>query len=250
MLVRLQKRLADAGFGSRREVERWIANHRISVNGAIATLGVKVDEKSIIRLDGKLLKLQKKDQVQESKILIYNKPEGQICARIDHKSSIFKYLPPVRGSRWISIGRLDINTSGLILFCTDGHLANKLMHPSLAFDREYSVRVSGIVTEEKIKNLKYGVELEDGYSRFSDVVKNDDLNHRVDLKPRFNNWFTVCMQTGRKNEVRRLMASQQLQVNRLKRVRYGPIFLPASVRRGGWEYLPKVTVDRLYELCE
>ena len=178
------------------------------------------------------------------RVLAYYKPEGELCTRHDPEGrrTVFDRLPKIRGSRWISVGRLDANTSGLLLFTTDGELANRLMHPSRQVEREYLVRVFGEVTEQKVRNLVKGVELEDGLARFEDVVYagGEGMNHT----------FYVVINEGRNREVRRLWESQECTVSRLKRVRYGDIFLDKKLPRGGWMELDLKEVNYLRELVE
>lgn len=238
---KLQKILAARGFGSRREIEKWIADGRVQVNGKQAKLGDRASNSDVIELDNR-----KVDQKPQShRVIIYNKPEGEITTRKDKEGrpTVFDHLPQVSGQRWINIGRLDINTSGLLLFTTDGELANKLMHPSSQIDREYLVRVFGEVTEQHIDNLLTGVELEDGMAKFSDITEKERDSGQ-------NRWFTVCLMEGRNREVRRLWESQEVQVNRLKRVRYGPILLPSYVRPGQWVDLDVKDVRMLYKTCD
>jgi len=237
---KLQKILASRGLGSRRGMEKKISEGCIKVNGKVAKLGDRAMESDRIEIDGKLIPA-KLDSVR---VILYNKPEGQICTRQDERGreTVFEALPRLKNQRWINIGRLDINTSGLLLFSTDGDLANKLMHPSSEIDREYVVRVFGQVTDEHLENMRQGVMLEDGMARFTDISQGEQDGGA-------NKWFTVCLKEGRNREVRRLWESQELQVNRLKRVRYGPIFLPSFIKTGQWIDLEKQDISALYRAC-
>ncbi len=223
---RLQKVLAAAGHGSRREIERWIESGRIQVNGRRAQLGDRVTGSDKIEIDGRRVDHQTTQSYV--RVLLYNKPEGEICSRSDPEGrpTVFDRLPPLKGERWVAVGRLDFNTSGLLLFTNDGGLANKLMHPSSNIDREYSVRVYGNVDEDMLQRLKEGILLDDGVARFSDIVPGQAKGA--------NRWFTVTLMEGRNREVRRLWESQQVEVNRLKRVRFGPVFLPSYTLPGEW----------------
>lgn len=237
---KLHKLLAQAGCGSRREMERVIAAGRVSVNGKAATLGDRATVRDVIKLDGKPVKLGAAPG-SESIVLIYNKPEGEICSRSDPEGrrTVYESLPKLAAGRWISVGRLDYNTSGLLLFTTDGVLANKLMHPSSVIEREYLCRVLGHVDEPLIKRMTEGVMLDDGIARFSDVVEGGGEGA--------NRWFYVVVMEGRNREVRRLWESQDVQVSRLKRVRYGKVFLPSKLRQGQWSEMPVKEVDALYK---
>lgn len=228
MSEKLQKVLANAGVGSRREMERWIEQGRVSVNGSIATLGARVEEKDEIRVDGNVLSARA--QQIPCRVIIYNKPEGEICSRKDPegRKTVFDRLPRIAQGRWISVGRLDINTSGLLLFTNDGELANRLMHPSHEVEREYAVRVFGEVTEQTIRQLQKGVTLEDGEAHF------DSVKRRVAADDSVNQWFTVTLKEGRNREVRRLWESQDVKVSRLIRTRYGNIELPNRLPTGAW----------------
>ncbi|KOO03593.1 23S rRNA pseudouridine(2605) synthase RluB [Vibrio nereis] len=244
MNEKLQKVLARAGHGSRRELEALIKAGRVSVNGVVAKLGERLeDENAVVRIDGHIVSAKAQEEVI-CRVLAYYKPEGELCTRHDPEGrrTVFDRLPKIRGSRWISVGRLDANTSGLLLFTTDGELANRLMHPSRQVEREYLVRVFGEVTEQKVKNLVRGVELEDGMARFEDVVYagGDGMNHT----------FYVAINEGRNREVRRLWESQETTVSRLKRVRYGDIYLDKKLPRGGWMELDLKQVNYLRELVE
>ncbi|OLQ87743.1 23S rRNA pseudouridylate synthase B [Vibrio ponticus] len=244
MNEKLQKILARAGHGSRRELEALIKAGRVSVNGMVAKLGERLeDESAIVRIDGHVVSVKASEEVV-CRVLAYYKPEGELCTRHDPEGrrTVFDRLPKIRGSRWISVGRLDANTSGLLLFTTDGELANRLMHPSRQVEREYLVRVFGEVNEQKVKNLVRGVQLEDGMARFEDVVYagGEGMNHT----------FYVAINEGRNREVRRLWESQETTVSRLKRVRYGDIYLDKKLPRGGWMELPLKEVNYLRELVE
>lgn len=225
---RLQKLLANLGLGSRREIERWIAAGRVTVNGKTAKLGDRVGDKDSILVDHKPVRMGKNRQV-EHRVILYNKPEGELVTRDDPEGrpTVFKQLPRLKTGRWIAVGRLDINSSGLMLFTTDGQLANRLMHPSQQVEREYSVRVLGDVSEKMLETLVNGVELEDGPARFEEIVKSGGEGA--------NRWFHVVIMEGRNREVRRLWDAVGVTVNRLKRVRFGPIFLgslPVGRSRG------------------
>jgi 23S rRNA pseudouridine2605 synthase len=238
---RIQKVLAKAGLGSRREMERVIEEGRVIVNGEKAKLGDKVKPSDDLRLDGKAVKVENE---KVRRVLIYNKPEGEICTRKDPEGrhTVFDRLPKLPGERWIAVGRLDINTSGLLLFTNDGEMANRLMHPSRQIEREYAVRVLGDVQQEHIDAMCKGVELEDGPAKFTDVQFFDGKGS--------NQWFHVVIMEGRNREVRRLWESQGFQVSRLKRVRYGSVFLESTVRAGTWQELPKKEIDKLAATVE
>ncbi|MDX1634278.1 MAG: 23S rRNA pseudouridine(2605) synthase RluB [Marinobacter sp.] len=235
---RLQKLLARAGIGSRREVETWIEAGRVTVNGQPAEPGQKASPADRVELDGRRLDLSATTQTVR-RVLMYNKPEGEVCTRKDPEGrpTVFDSLPRLKDQRWIAIGRLDINTTGLMLFTTDGELANRLMHPSHEVDREYAVRVFGEVDEAMLQRLLEGVMLEDGVARFSDITPAGGSG--------INQWFHVTLFEGRNREVRRLWESQGLQVSRLKRVRYGPAFLPSRLSVGRWEEMNQKGVDDL-----
>lgn len=236
---KLQKVLARLGMGSRRDIEGWISAGRVTVNGVVATLGQRVDTHDAISVDGKLLKREEAIEAVR-RVLIYNKPEGEVCTRNDPEGrpTVFERLPRLRSGRWINIGRLDINTTGLLLFTTDGELANRLMHPSYQMDREYAVRVRGEVTDEMVELLKKGVMLEDGPANFSDI-------QRAPGGEGFNHWFHCVVMEGRNREVRRLWESQDVVVSRLKRVRFGPVFLTSDLTMGRWREMNQGEIDIL-----
>ena len=237
----MQKVLARLGVGSRRDVEVWIAEGRVNVNGSVASLGQRVDSHDAITVDGHLIR---REEAAESvrRVLIYNKPEGEVCTRDDPEGrpTIFDRLPRLRTGRWINVGRLDINTTGLLLFTTDGELANRLMHPSYEMDREYAVRVRGEVTEEMIERLLNGVMLEDGPAKFSDIQQAPGGEG-------FNHWYHCVVMEGRNREVRRLWESQGLVVSRLKRVRFGPVFLTSELTMGRYREMDQREIDILSE---
>ncbi|MFJ4196134.1 23S rRNA pseudouridine(2605) synthase RluB [Pseudomonas sp. NPDC089534] len=236
---KLQKVLARIGVGSRRDVEAWISQGRIKVNGKDATLGVRVDLHDAITIDGKVIK---REESAESvrRVIMYNKPDGEICTRDDPEGrpTVFDKLPRPKEGRWINIGRLDINTTGLLMFTTDGELANRLMHPSYEMDREYAVRVRGEVDDEMIDRLKAGVMLEDGPAKFTDIQQAPGGEG-------FNHWYHCVVMEGRNREVRRLWESQGLVVSRLKRVRFGPVFLNSDLPMGRWREMSQYEIDIL-----
>jgi len=242
MTERIQKILANVGLGSRREMERWIEAGRVELNGEKATLGQQAGPRDELKVDGKVVEHAAR---AARRVLAYNKPEGEVCTRNDPdgRPTVFDKLPKLKGERWIAVGRLDINTAGLLLFTTDGELANKLMHPSTnTVDREYAVRVAGEVTDEVIETLKKGVVLDDGMAKFTDVQYFDGDG--------FNQWYHVCIMEGRNREVRRLWESQGMKVSRLKRVRYGCVFLPKKVSVGKWVELDQKDTDELAKLVD
>ncbi len=241
---KLQKVLAARGFGSRRELERWIDDGRVRVNGQVAKLGDRVTSEDRIQVDGRSLS----NKPVRHRFLLYNKPEGEICTRDDPEGrpTVFDRLPKLRSQRWVAVGRLDYNTGGLMLFTTDGALANKLMHPSSNIEREYAVRVLGDVSEEALSNMREGVLLEDGIYRFSDIQQSPMAE---DEQSKANQWFYVVLMQGRNREVRRLWESQGYTVSRLKRVRYGTFYIPSAVKAGRFTDLKSRDVKALYDLA-
>ncbi len=223
---RLQKVLASAGLGSRREIEGWIRDGRVKINGKPAKLGDRVQGEDLVQVGNRKILVNRISDI-ERRVIIYNKPEGEVVTRSDPEGrpTAFRNLPKLKSSgRWIAVGRLDINSSGLMLFTTDGELANRLMHPSKAVEREYAVRVLGEVTNEMLETLVHGVELEDGPARFEDIVESGGEGA--------NRWFHVVIMEGRNREVRRMWEAVGAKVNRLKRVRYGPIMLGERLHVG------------------
>jgi len=233
---KLQKVLARAGLGSRREMERAIEAGRVTVNGVVAELGERVTAGDQVEFDGRQLPSAEENRCR---VILYNKPVGEICSRHDPEGrpTVYDRLPHLKSGRWISVGRLDFNTSGLLLFTNSGELANKLMHPSSVIDREYLVRIQGQVDEEMKKRLLTGVLLEDGVARFTDVIESGGEGS--------NRWFYCVVMEGRNREVRRLWESQGVRVSRLKRVRYGSVFIPSQVRVGQWIEMEPRDIDDL-----
>jgi 23S rRNA pseudouridine2605 synthase len=238
---RLQKVLANAGLGSRREIEGWIAAGRVEVNGQLAELGLRVLPEDSIRVDGKPVS-KRRLAAPERAVLVYNKPEGELVTRNDpeNRRTVFQRLPRLEHGRWIPVGRLDINTSGLLLLTTDGELANQLMHPSQQVEREYAVRVMGEVTEEQLNQLTHGVELDDGPARFEEIVESGGEG--------FNRWFHVVIMEGRQREVRRMWEAVGCRVSRLKRVRYGNVILESALKVGRWRYLNEKEIEALADV--
>ena len=237
-MLRLQKYLAQAGLGSRRSCEQLIKDRKILVNGHVAELGAKVSESDEVYCEGKKVSFR----IADLKVIMLNKPPGVLSSRKDEKKIklVFDYLPKTHNEPdWIAVGRLDINTSGLMLFTNDGTLAHQLMHPSFEVDREYLVRARGNFDEQKKKNMLAGVIIEDEIYKFSDVVPGE--------KQSSNQWFSVCMLTGKNREVRKLFESQDLEVSRLKRVRIGPIFLPSTLREGACANLTESQIKELQD---
>lgn len=243
MSEKLQKVLARAGHGSRREIETMISAGRVSVDGKLATLGDRVQPSSSlkIRIDGHVVAVNE-SITEVCRVLAYYKPEGELCTRNDPEGrpTVFDRLPKLRGARWIAVGRLDVNTCGLLLFTTDGELANRLMHPSREVEREYAVRVFGEVNDDKIRQLSRGVQLEDGPAAFKTLKFTGGEG--------INQWYNVTLTEGRNREVRRLWEAVGVQVSRLIRVRYGDIDLPKGLPRGGWTELELPPVNYLREL--
>lgn len=243
MSEKLQKVLARVGLGSRRYMEEVIAAGRVSVNGRIAQIGERIEPGDELRIDGRKVQFQLEDEVRR-RVLVYYKPEGEICSRNDPdgRPTVFEQLPQIANDRWVMVGRLDINSTGLLLFTNDGELANRLMHPSNEVEREYAVRVMGEVTPEARKNLLAGVELEDGPAKFESF---SDIGGEG-----INRWYQVVVKEGRNREVRRLFESQGLKVSRLLRTRYGSVILPRELRTGRWVELDKHDIDNLVKAVE
>tara|TARA_B100000700_G_scaffold230791_1_gene255338 strand:- start:3042 stop:3767 length:726 start_codon:yes stop_codon:yes gene_type:complete len=241
MKQRIHKVLADHGHGSRRGIERLIKLNKVEVNGKIAKIGQLVSEKDSFKIEGKSIVLSRKGY-NNTRILMYNKKVGEVSTRNDpdNRPTVFDNLPRLNSGRWVSVGRLDLNTSGLMLFTNKGELANQLMHPSSFIEREYVARIHGSVTKKVVQNLMDGVKLEDGLARFTDVQEGK--------KGKTNQWFAMVIMEGRTREVRRLWESQNLQVSRLKRVRYGDLFLPANLKQGSYNELSRTEVKIIEHL--
>lgn len=245
MSEKLQKVLARAGHGSRREMEVIIAAGRVSIDGKVAKLGDRIDgsQDHKVRIDGHVVSMKTEEDVI-CRVLAYYKPEGELCTRTDPQGrpTVFDRLPKLKDSRWVAVGRLDINTSGLLLFTTDGELANRLMHPSREVEREYAIRVFGEVSESMLNNLRKGVQLDDGPAKFKRLVPAGGEG--------LNTWYHGVLSEGRNREVRRMWESQEVQVSRLMRIRYGDITLPKGLPRGGWMELPLGQVNYLRGMVE
>lgn len=233
---RLQKILSQAGLGSRREMERWIEQGLVTVNGQVVKLGASAGVDDKISVKGHLIANPLKAQLK-TRILLYHKPIGEISSRNDpkHSRTVFDKLPFLRQGRWVQVGRLDINTSGLLIFTNDGELANRLMHPKFALEREYAVRVRGQVSQEAINAMLKGVELEDGKAQFKRIEFRGGEGS--------NAWYHVVLTEGRNREVRRLWQSQGGEVSRLIRIRYGRLTMPRSLARGQCKELTPKEVD-------
>ncbi len=238
MAERLQKLLARTGLGSRREIEGWIESGQVRVNGRVARLGARANTTDRIEVRGRRVRLSAE---KPSRVLLYHKPVGEVCTRKDPdgRPSVFQRFPRLQQARWITVGRLDINTSGLLLVTNDGELAHALMHPSLQLEREYAVRVRGEVSESMIQRLLDGVELEDGPARFATVrdAGGTGVNH----------WYHVVLTEGRNREVRRLWASQGVTASRLIRIRYGQVVLGRRLKAGRWRDLDPNELRELYQ---
>jgi 23S rRNA pseudouridine2605 synthase len=237
MRERLQKSLARAGLGSRREIERWIDAGLVTLNGRTAKLGDHASETDRVRVQGQRVRLMAR---QRPRVLAYHKPQGEVTTRKDPEGrpTVFARLPDLRGGRWIAVGRLDVNTSGLLLFTNDGSLANRLMHPSREIEREYAARVRGEVTAEIITRLKKGVILDDGVARLESIFEAGGGGA--------NRWYHLVVREGRNREVKRLWESQGVTVSRLIRVRFGPLSLDRALRLGRWRELGGDAMRALY----
>ena len=241
MSERLQKLLASAGHGSRRGIEEWIRNGRVTINERVAVLGDRATPADRICLDGQPLDLG--GQRETVDVLLYHKPVGEVTTRSDPEGrpTVFERLPSPASGRWIVVGRLDVNTSGLLLFTNDGELAHRLMHPSSEIEREYLVRLRGTPHAEVLDQLRRGVELEDGPASFDRIeAESTDGSH---------SWYRVCLHEGRNREVRRLFEHVGFEVSRLSRIRYGNVTLPRDLRAGACKDLERATVAELVKLA-
>jgi 23S rRNA pseudouridine2605 synthase len=224
---KLQKVLAQAGVGSRREMEEWIAAGRVTVNDEVATVGMRVFEGDVLRADKRTVHVKSQAEQDYPRVLLYHKQEGEIVSRDDpeKRTNVFEKLPKLRGMKWIAIGRLDFNTSGLLIFTTSGELANRLMHPRFEVEREYAVRLQGEMTPDQMKQMTTkGIELEDGPIKFEKLTDEGGEG--------FNHWYRLMLKEGRNRVVRRTFEALGLVVSRLMRVRFGIINLPPSIKRG------------------
>lgn len=243
MSEKLQKVLARVGLGSRRHMEEAIIQGRVSVNGKIAEIGQRIEATDELRVDGRRVDFALEEETRR-RVIIYYKPEGEICSRQDPEGrpTVFDNLPNLRGERWVMVGRLDINSSGLLLFTNDGELANRLMHPSNEVEREYAVRVMGEVTPTARQALLDGVTLDDGPAKFESFTEVGGEG--------INRWYQVVVKEGRNREVRRLFESQGLRVSRLLRIRYGTVSLPRQLHTGRWIELDKDEIDGITALVK
>ena len=237
MKERIQKILANEGIVSRRQAENLIREGRIKINGQEAILGMSISRRDSIEIDGKAVEIS--EGTNPLRVLMYNKKVGEISSTKDPEGrpSVFLALPKISKGKWISVGRLDINTSGLMLFTNNGELANKLMHPSSKIEREYIARIRGQVEPDHIRKLLEGVNLEDGKASFSDIQQG--------RKGKSNQWFAMVIMEGRTREVRRMWESQGFSVSRLKRVRIGGLFLPANLRQGNYKELAEKEIKSI-----
>jgi 23S rRNA pseudouridine2605 synthase len=237
-MERIQKLLAHQGVASRRQVDLMLQQGRITVDGKPAKPGDQISGREKIALDGKLIRITNLES--RPRVLMYHKPVGQICTRSDPEGrpDVFQNLPSLTQGRWVSIGRLDINTSGLILFTDQGELANRLMHPKYEIEREYAVRVHGAVNADMLRQLSQGVELDDGMAKFDQIVDGggEGTNH----------WYHVVLKEGKNREVRRLWESVGVEVSRLVRVRYDSFNLPKWLKPGKYRFFEEEVVKRLY----
>lgn len=234
MVERLQKFLAKSGIGSRRYCEELIKSKKIKVNGQIALIGSSVNKNDEVEYDGNIISFTE----SEIRLLMLNKPEGVLSSNKKEKNIpiVFDFLPEGKSKiRWISIGRLDINSSGLMLFTNDGTFANYCMHPSSSIDREYLIRARGDFTKEKKEKMLSGIKIDDDIYRFTDIVEGE--------KQSSNQWFSVCLMSGKNREVRKIFNAVGLEISRLKRTRFGPIFLPSSLKKGDYIELSSKEID-------
>ncbi len=239
---KIQKVLAQAGVGSRRAMEEWIVAGRVTVNGVPATLGMRVVEGDILRADSRTVLVKAQAEQDPPRVLLYHKQEGEIVSRDDpeKRTNVFEKLPKLRGMKWIAIGRLDFNTSGLLIFTTSGELANRLMHPRFEVEREYAVRVQGQMTSEQMKQMvNSGIELEDGPVKFEKLTDEGGEG--------FNHWYRIVMKEGRNRVVRRTFEALGMVVSRLMRVRFGIVNLPPSIKRGKMAELGSGEVDMILD---
>lgn len=235
---RIQKFLSNRGFGSRREIEKWISQGQVKVNGETARLGDRIRAEDKLEIGGRMIPMNRNESLVP-KVILYNKPEGEVCTRTDPqgRATVFERLPKLEDQRWVVVGRLDLNTSGLLLFTTDGDFANRLMHPASRVEREYAVRVYGEVTPEIIQNLKKGIMLEDGLAAFNRIEDRGGEGK--------NHWYHIVLSEGKNREVRRMWESQGVQVSRLIRVRFGHLLLPRDLKTGQCREIEQSDIEKL-----
>ena len=240
---RIQKILAQHGIGSRRKIEQLIEQEQITVNGKLATLGCKISSTDLIKIAGKKINLHAAQNPSPTRVILYNKPLGEICSRSDPEGrpTVFANLPELEDERWVAVGRLDINTSGLLLFTNNGEVAHKLMHPSTNIKRKYAVRIFGEVSQQVLVNLSKGVRLDDGLAKFDSIQAAGGQG--------INKWYHVTLREGRNREVRRLWQSQDLQVSRIMRIQFGPLHLPEQLKMGNWLELTSNEISGLLASC-
>ena len=239
---KLHKVLAQAGVGSRREMEEWIKEGKITVNGTVATIGDRVVPSDVIRIGRRVIRWSATNRVP--RVLLYHKPEGEIVSHDDPegRASVFEKLPQIRGAKWLAVGRLDYNTSGLLIFTTSGELANRMMHPRFAVEREYAVRIVGELRPEQVRRLEQGIELSDGLANCLSV--QDEGGEGT------NHWYRIVLREGRNRVVRRLFEALGLTVSRLIRVRFGVVALPPRLKRGQVSPLAAAEVKELIDWLE
>ena len=238
---KLHKALASAGMGSRREMEKLVAEGRVSINSIPAKVGDRVKSSDLVKVNGRVVRLSWKRQLP--RVLIYHKPEGEIVSRDDPEGrpTVFDHLPSIRGGRWLTVGRLDFNTEGLLIFTSNGDLANRMSHPRYEVEREYAVRLLGALTTEQMNQLLEGVELDDGVAQVDSILPagGEGANH----------WYRLVIREGRNREVRRIMEHIGLTVSRLIRVRFGPVAMPSRLKRGMQEEMAEAAVRELLNWC-
>jgi 23S rRNA pseudouridine2605 synthase len=239
---KLQKVLAQAGLGSRRAMEQWIEQGKVTVNNAVAKIGARVVPSDAIRVEGKVLRWPGISRLP--RVLIYHKPEGEIVTQNDPegRATVFEHLPAIRGAKWLAVGRLDYNTSGLLLFTTSGELANRMMHPRFSLEREYAVRIVGVLTGPQIERLRNGIPLDDGPARVESL--EDEGGEGT------NHWYRIVVKEGRNRVVRRMFEALGLTVSRLMRVRFGIVTLPPRLKRSQFSALPAAEVKDLLAWLE
>lgn len=235
---KLQKALAQAGLGSRREIEGWIRAGRVTVNGVPAQVGARVGSTDVVQVDGR--PVGGRTERHAARVLLYHKPEGEIVSRDDPdgRPSVFDRLPPVRGAKWLAVGRLDFNTGGLLVLTTSGELANRMMHPRYQLEREYAVRIRGRVSTPDRERLTRGIQLADGQAKLESIEEEGGEGA--------NRWYRIVVHEGRNRIVRRLFEALGLTVSRLMRTRFGPVELPPRLTRGNYVELPRREVARLF----